>query len=73
MNVEGLGVYEALLARSWAVRFDNPREMCHLARVAVDVAERLDPEVHGWREAMDFPSVGLGGAGQRLSGGGPAS
>ncbi|HEV8583176.1 MAG TPA: hypothetical protein VGX68_29260 [Thermoanaerobaculia bacterium] len=47
LDIEGLGVYEALLTRSWAVRYDNPREMCHLARAAVEVAERLDPESHG--------------------------
>jgi tetratricopeptide (TPR) repeat protein len=53
MSVEGLGVYEALLARSWAVRYDDPREMCHLASVAVTVAEGLDSEVHGGAAVKD--------------------
>jgi tetratricopeptide (TPR) repeat protein len=34
----GLGVYEALLAQSWAVRVSDPQEMTDLARVAVEVA-----------------------------------
>lgn len=41
MVLQGLGVYEALLARSWAVRYDNPREMCHLAKVAVEMAHGM--------------------------------
>jgi tetratricopeptide (TPR) repeat protein len=52
MSLEGLGIYEALLTRSWAIRYDDPREMCHLARVAVDVAGRLDPEAHGGPSAV---------------------
>jgi tetratricopeptide (TPR) repeat protein len=60
MNVKGLGVYEALLARSWAVRFDDPCEMCHLATVAVDVSERLDPEVHRRPEVMDYQARAWG-------------
>jgi tetratricopeptide (TPR) repeat protein len=52
MEVEGLGVYEALLARSWAVRYDDPQEMCHLAKSAVMVAHRLDSESYSsWRVA----------------------
>jgi tetratricopeptide (TPR) repeat protein len=42
LEIEGLGIYEALLARSWALRYENPREMCHLAKVAVEVAHGLD-------------------------------
>jgi hypothetical protein len=50
MEVEGLGVYEALLARSWAVRYENPREMCHLAKVAVEMVHRFDSSKYGvWR------------------------
>jgi tetratricopeptide (TPR) repeat protein len=52
LEVEGLGVYEALLARSWALRYENPREMCHLAKVAVEVAHRLESGKHAaWRRA----------------------
>jgi tetratricopeptide (TPR) repeat protein len=60
MEVEGLGVYEALLARSWAVRYDDPREMCHLAHVAVQVAEDLDPAVHGAALAADYQARAWG-------------
>src|SRR4051794_26224674 len=52
LEVEGLGVYEALLARSWALRYENPREMCHLAKVAVEVAHRLGSGKYAaWRRA----------------------
>jgi tetratricopeptide (TPR) repeat protein len=52
LEVEGLGVYEALLARSWALRYENPREMCHLAKVAVEVAHSLDSGKYAaWKRA----------------------
>ncbi len=52
LEVEGLGVYEALLARSWALRYENPREMCHLAKVAVEVAHGLDTGRYpAWKRA----------------------
>jgi hypothetical protein len=54
MLVKGLGVYEALLARSWAVRFDDPGEMCHLARVALEVAEHLPEEILGESAVKDY-------------------
>jgi tetratricopeptide (TPR) repeat protein len=60
MLVKGLGVYEAVLARSWAVRFDNPCEMCHLARVAVEVAEHLDAEVLGESAVKDYQARAWG-------------
>ncbi|HEX4964390.1 MAG TPA: hypothetical protein VF173_26470 [Thermoanaerobaculia bacterium] len=44
MSLEGLGVYEALLARSWAVRYDDPREMCHLANLAVEMCDSFEQE-----------------------------
>lgn len=47
MSIKGLGVYEALLARSWAIRYDNPREMCHLARVAAEMSEGFKPKTYG--------------------------
>jgi tetratricopeptide (TPR) repeat protein len=50
--LEGLGVYEALLAKSWDLRYESPRWMRHLARAAVEVAHRLDSKEHGvWRVA----------------------
>lgn len=54
MLLEGLGIYEALLARSWAVRFDNPCEMVHLANAAVVVAGDLDPNAHGIPQVADY-------------------
>jgi tetratricopeptide (TPR) repeat protein len=50
----GLGVYEALLARSWAVRFDDPQEMCRLAEVAVEAAARFSPRTYGTRRVADL-------------------
>lgn len=60
MEVAGLGVYEALLARSWAVRFDDPGEMRHLAKVAVEVIQALDPAEHGEAEVMDLQARAWG-------------
>ena len=60
MSVEGLGLYEALLARSWAIRYDNPRRMCHLAKVAVEMCDRFDPEVHGPRKVADLKARAWG-------------
>ena len=54
MSVEGLGVFEALLARSWAIRYDNPREMCHLARVAAEMSEAFLPEIYGVQQVADL-------------------
>lgn len=52
LEIAGLGVYEALLARSWALRYENPREMCRLARMAVEVAHGFDSGEHGpWKVA----------------------
>jgi hypothetical protein len=54
MSVEGLGVFEALLARSWAIRYDNHREMSHLARVAVEMSEGFDADTYGVVEVADL-------------------
>lgn len=60
MTLGGLGIYRALLERSWAVRHDNPREMVKLATVAVDVAKRLDPAVYGAEKVADYEARGWG-------------
>src|SRR5436305_582535 len=39
MPVAGPGVYEALLAQSWAVRFDDPEGMVRLAEAALEVSK----------------------------------
>jgi tetratricopeptide (TPR) repeat protein len=46
LPLQDLGTLEALLARSWAIRHEDPREMVSLARHAVEVARRLDPYYH---------------------------
>ncbi|MFL6202759.1 MAG: hypothetical protein ACJ76J_26620 [Thermoanaerobaculia bacterium] len=51
---EGLESYRALLARSWAVRRENPRQMVELARLATEVAAGLDPRRHGERQVADW-------------------
>jgi tetratricopeptide (TPR) repeat protein len=60
MAPKGVGVYEALLARSWAIRYDNPREMCHLAKVAVEVAHNLDSQPYGARRVADYAARAWG-------------
>jgi tetratricopeptide (TPR) repeat protein len=60
MTVEGLGVYEALLARSWALRYENPREMWHLANVAVQMCDAFDPEVYGAKKVADLKARAWG-------------
>src|SRR5579872_3264717 len=44
LPLAGLGVCEALLARSWGLRYDDPRQMCELARAAVEITHHLDAE-----------------------------
>jgi hypothetical protein len=56
----GLGIYEALLARSWAVRFDDPREVCRLAEAAVEMAARFSPRTHGAQRVADLRARGWG-------------
>ena len=56
----GLGVYEALLTRTWAVRFQGNGEMIRLARAALEVAKRLDPEVHGAKRVADLQARAWG-------------
>lgn len=58
--VAGLGVYEALLARSWAVRFSSPQEMIGLAEVAVELAENLEPRRYGVKRVADLRARALG-------------
>lgn len=49
--MRGYGVFEALLAQSWSVRFDNPDEMVRLAEIALDVAQRFRSRKHSRRVA----------------------
>lgn len=47
MALSGPGVLEALLARSWAARHHDPRQMLHLANEARDVAAQLKTRTLG--------------------------
>jgi hypothetical protein len=60
MAVAGLGVYEALLERSWAVRLNDPQVMIHFAEVAVDLAQGLPSRGHGVKRVADFQARALG-------------
>jgi tetratricopeptide (TPR) repeat protein len=60
MRLAGLGVYEALLTRSWSVRFSDPQEMCHLAEAAVHVAINLEPRRYGRRKVADLQARAWG-------------
>lgn len=60
LPLSGLGVYEALLTRSWAVRYSSSPEMRHLARVAVEMAKAFDPQVYGERQVADLQARAWG-------------
>jgi tetratricopeptide (TPR) repeat protein len=60
MLLDSLGVYEALLTRSWAVRYDDPREMCHLANVAREMSEGFDPATFGEKRVADLQARAWG-------------
>ena len=60
LPLSGLGMYTALLSRSWAVRHDDPREMVRLARVAVEVAGRLEPRLYGTQGLIDLQARAWG-------------
>jgi tetratricopeptide (TPR) repeat protein len=60
LPLRGLGMYHALLERSWAVRFENPREMVSLARAAAEVAGRLDSKLYGGQRTSDLQARAWG-------------
>ncbi len=49
-----LALFEALLARSWSLRHENPRLMAQFAWLAVKAAERLDAVRYGAQGVSDF-------------------
>lgn len=53
-RLQGLEGYRALLARSWEMRREDPRQMVELARLATEVAAGLDPRRYGEREVADW-------------------
>lgn len=54
LPLSGLAMYLALLDASWAVRYENPREMVSLARAAVEVSGKLDPRLYGAQRINDL-------------------
>lgn len=55
-KTDDLALYDALLARSWAVRYDKPGEMVQLADMAVKLAQSLDPRDLGQPRWCDLQS-----------------
>jgi tetratricopeptide (TPR) repeat protein len=55
-DLAGRPVIEALLERSWALRFEDPNQMVRLARAATIVAGGLDKRELGARETEDLRS-----------------
>lgn len=58
--LEGPGVFEALLAQSWAVRFEAPEQMVRLAQAAVEVAQHLDLQGQDPRRLEDLKARAWG-------------
>lgn len=48
------GLCEVLLERSWKLRHDDPDGMLHLASLACEAADHLDPAVHGEKETLNL-------------------
>lgn len=53
-DLQGLPVYEALLERSWALRYEDPDQMVKLARCAALLADQLSESEHGVRKTADL-------------------
>jgi len=66
MAVTGAGVCEALLARSWAVRYLDAEEMLRLATVAQEVAAGLGTEDLGKAGVAGLQARALGEVGNAL-------
>lgn len=60
MHLAGLGVYEALLAQGWKIRFNNPEKMIRLHQAAVELAESLDPRGYGKKRIADLQARAWG-------------
>lgn len=55
-HLRGLAGYEALLERSWALRYDDPRQMVQLSELATVVAAGLSPAAYGREQVRDLQS-----------------
>lgn len=60
VTVAGLGVYEAVLAQSWAVRFDDPEEMIRLAEAALEISKGFSGKAYGLKNLRDFQARAWG-------------
>lgn len=60
LPLSGLGMYRALLSRSWAVRHEDPCEMVRLADAAVEVAGRLEAKLFGAQGLIDLQARAWG-------------
>ncbi len=55
-HLRGLAGYEALLERSWALRYDDPRQMVQLSELATVVATGLSAKTYGREQVRDLQS-----------------
>ena len=55
--------FQAFLARSWALRYEDPKLMVQLARYAVKCADRIDPQKYGAGRVLDFRCEAMAGLG----------
>jgi tetratricopeptide (TPR) repeat protein len=65
-----LSLCDRLVAESWERRLDDPRRSCELAQLAVEVADRVDPDRYGAALVEDLRArawVGLANAHRVLS------
>ncbi len=53
-SLQGLPLFEALLERSWVLRYENPGEMVELARSAALLADKLNATQHDAAEVADL-------------------
>jgi tetratricopeptide (TPR) repeat protein len=60
VSLAGLGVFEALLAQSWSLRFNAPEEMVRLAATAVEIALGFDKRGYGKRRVADLKARAWG-------------
>jgi tetratricopeptide (TPR) repeat protein len=56
----GLGVYEALLAQSWVIRYVSPEDMVRLAQAALEVAQEFAPKRYGAKRITDLQARAWG-------------
>jgi tetratricopeptide (TPR) repeat protein len=53
-HLRGLAAFEALMERSWGLRYDDPRQMVQLSELATVVAAGLGVNLHGAEQVRDL-------------------